>query len=151
MEEAPLYLDFTFSQISSRFDLSRPEERMRVAELLGPRVLALEEPGEQDRYLTRLEELVGVSRRDLGAVLGVSRRDLLRSRRAAPAAGRASEGYVAPFIRARRDPLEEYTLALLLQDPLCASTAPGWRRPSSPARRTASSLRPGRTAIHLIG
>ena len=117
VEEAPLYLDFTFSWVSSRFDLSRPEERMRVAELLGPRVLALEEPGEQDRYLTRLEELVGVSRRDLGAVLGISRRDMLRSRRAAPAATRAPQGYVAPFIRARHDPLEEYTLALLLQDP----------------------------------
>ena len=117
VEDAPLYLDFTFSWLSSRFDLSRPEERMRVAELLGPRVLALEEPGEQDRYLTRLEELVGVSRRDLGAVLGISRRDMLRSRRAAPAAARAPEGYVAPFIRARHDPLEEYTLALLLQDP----------------------------------
>ena len=90
---------------------------MRVAELLGPRVLALEEPGEQDRYLTRLEELVGVSRRDLGAVLGISRRDMLRPRRAAPAATRAPQGYVAPFIRARHDPLEEYILALLLQDP----------------------------------
>lgn len=117
VDEAPLYLDFTFSSVSSRFDLSRPEERMRVAELLGPRVLALDDPGEQDRYLTRLEELVGVSRRDLGAVLGISRRDLLRSRRAAPAAGRAPEGYVAPFIRARHVPLEEYTLALLFQDP----------------------------------
>ena len=117
VDEAPLYLDFTFAWLSSRFDLSRPEERMRVAELLGPRVLALEEPGEQDRYLTRLEELVGVSRRDLGAVLGISRRDMLRPRRAAPAPARASEGYVAPFIRARHDPLEEYTLALLLQDP----------------------------------
>ena len=115
VEEAQSLVDFLFQVLPERYDLTTPGGRLQLAERLGGVLLTLEESGQQDHYLGRLEELLGVNRRTLDEVLGLSRRALLGpagARRGGPV-----QGYVAPFARARGDTLEEHLLALLLQDP----------------------------------
>ena len=117
IEGAQELMDFLFELLPPRYDLTTSEGKLQLAERVGGLLLAEENPGLQDRYLEKLEVLLGVPRRTLDETLGLSRRALLqtsgrRTRRTA-----SVQGYVAPFTQAAHDPLEEYTLALLLQDP----------------------------------
>ncbi len=115
---ATALLDFLFIMLPSRYDLSTPQGRMHLAERLGPLILNHTVPGQQDKFLTQLESLVGINRNDLGRVLGINRQGILNLPRNRSGSNRNShQGYIAPFVHALHDPLEEYTIALLLQDP----------------------------------
>ncbi|MBI2936377.1 MAG: DNA primase, partial [Chloroflexi bacterium] len=108
-------LEFLFFTLPTRYDLSTPQGKLQLAERLGALVIMVESSGEQDHYLQLLEQLLGVSRRDLSEVLGLARQRLLqRGKRPHPP---KVEMAVTPFIQTLGDPLESYTLALLLQYP----------------------------------
>ena len=113
--EAPDLLDFLLEALPPRYDLRSPTGRLQLAERFSGLLLAVEDQGQQDRYLARLEGLLGVNRRTLDEVLNLSRRAMLQ-----PGRGRTparSQGYAAPFVRGTGDPLEEHALGLLLQYP----------------------------------
>ncbi|MSQ11532.1 MAG: DNA primase [Dehalococcoidia bacterium] len=112
--EARSLPDFLLEVLPRRYDLAMAEGRRQLAERLGPVIVALE-PQDQDRYLTRLEQLVGVDRHTLDQLLGVSRQAMLRQ--AGVQTRAASRPGAAPFRRALADPLEQYTLSLLFQEP----------------------------------
>ena len=113
--EAPSLVDFLFQVLPHRYDMTSPGSRLQLAERLGGLLLALEDSGKQDHYLGRLEKLLGVNRRTLDEVLGISRNALLRQRTRSQQT--RTQGYLAPFIVAQSDALEEHILALLLHDP----------------------------------
>jgi DNA primase len=118
---APSLLEFLFMMLPSRYDLTTPRGRMHLAERLGPLILNHTVPGQQDKFLTQLESLVGISRNDLASVLGTNRQGMLNLPMTRPRSGSvANQGYIAPFLHALHDPLEEYTIALLLQYPRLA-------------------------------
>ncbi|MSQ12906.1 MAG: DNA primase [Dehalococcoidia bacterium] len=114
IQEAKSLPDFLFDTLPPRYDLATAEGRRQVAERLGAVVVALSAQ-EQGRYLTRLEQLVGVDRRTLDEVLGISRRALLRQA-GAQVRGTPSAG-AAPFRQVLGDPLERNILRLLFQHP----------------------------------
>ena len=115
---APSLLEFLFMMLPSRYDLTTPGGRMHLAERLGPLILNHTVPGQQDKFLTQLESLVGINRNDLGSVLGINRQGMLNLPMTHPRSNSGTnQGYIAPFVHALHDPLEEYTIALLLQDP----------------------------------
>ena len=121
-------MDYLFAILSTRFDLSSPEGKASVAELLYPLVAATRDPFQQDSYFQRLAALLGVSEETLTASMG----RVYRSRQTRPTALRNASGEGAKarvgrkagpetaasaFSTMERDPLEEYCLALLLQHP----------------------------------
>jgi DNA primase len=113
--EAPELLDFLLDVLPPRYDLTSPTGRLQLAERFSGLLLAVEDSGRQDRYLARLEQLLGVNRRTLDEVLNLSRRALLKPGRTGKRA--QTQGYAAPFAHATSDPLEEHVLALLVQYP----------------------------------
>ncbi|MDP3062674.1 MAG: DNA primase [Chloroflexota bacterium] len=121
-EAVPL-MEYLFSAASKRFDLSTPQNKRRVAELLFPLVTAMTEPFEQDHYFQRLAQLLGVSERMLQVSLGRPSQAQSRPRR--DAAGRPAPAGSSVFSAAEHDPLEEYCLALLLQHPELGPQASG--------------------------
>jgi DNA primase len=114
-------MDYLFSALAQRFDLTTSQGKARVAELLFPLVAAIEEPFEQEHYFRRLATLLGVSEATLEASLG---RPRPATGRQAPARRRAIP---TPFGRLERDPLEEHCLALLLKHPELGQVAQGLR------------------------
>ena len=133
LEAAEPRLDFGFRVLSPRFDLDTNDGRRALTEELGGWILSVQDETEQDRYLERLELLVGVTRQTLEQVLQRQRRALLdgppsvQGRRQAPQPqGPALEAPMAAF--AKGDPVETFPLTLLIRHP--------------DLRDSASSLRP---------
>ncbi len=118
VEDAADLVDFLFETLPPRYDLDTPEGKLALAERLGGVILSAEDTAGQDRQLERLEGVLGVTRGVLDEALQLRRRALLRGAgRDRRGAREDVQGYAAPFARSSRDPLEEYTLALLLQNP----------------------------------
>ena len=129
VENAVPLMDYLFTALSSRLDLSAPEGKTRLASLLFPLIAATPDAFQQDHYFQRLAALLGVSEATLQASLGRPRSGgatygdrsvgSYRSRGspAGRAAGQGREASTAPFARLDHDPLEEYCLALMLQNP----------------------------------
>ena len=119
-------MDYLFTALSSRLDVSTPQGKARLAELLFPLIAATPDPFQQDYYFQRLAALLGVSEAILQASLGRPRGTSYRDRTARPNQARGSqpgqggrqgqEAGITPFARVDHDPLEEYCLALILQN-----------------------------------
>ena len=103
-----------------------------MAELIFPLITATPDPFQQDHYFQRLASFLEVSEATLRASLGRA-----RPRRAAERAGRSRQGQgsksasapsnqqaasMTPFAHLEHDPLEEYCLTQLLQNPDLART-----------------------------
>ena len=128
-------MDYLFTALSSRLDLSVPQGKSRLAELLFPLVAATPDPFQQDFYFQRLASLLGVSEATLQASLGKPRPSAGRrqDRSAGSRRNRESrtgwetsqgrEGTATPFARLDHDPLEEYCLALLIRTPELVASA----------------------------
>ena len=118
--------------MAPRFNLDIADGRRALTEELGGWILSAEE-ADQDRYLEKLEQLIGVSRHTLEQALQRQRRALLDGPSSAPgrmAARAAPMGNVveAPTgVFERDDPLEAYSLALLMRDPGLRDAADGLR------------------------
>ena len=113
----PLF-DYLFTAYSSRVDLNTPQGKATLADKLSHLVWAAQDSFQQDHYFQRLAGLLGVNEATLRASLG---RPRTPPRAQTPARAGASSGPQAattPFERLDHDPLEEYCLALILQDPL---------------------------------
>ena len=126
VENAVPLMDYLFSALSTRMDLSTPQGKSRLAELLFPLVAATPDSFQQDYYFQRLAALLEVSESTLRASLAQPRmrggqyRDRAASRpRAQAGQGNTNreEASATPFARLDHDPLEEYCLSLILQDP----------------------------------
>jgi DNA primase len=113
IEAAVPFMDFMFTALSSRFDLSSPEGKRDYAELLFPMVTAHANPFEQDQYVQRLAHMLGVSEQILVARMGHSR----PARSRAAARRRRPEPVATSFERMEHDPLEEFCLSILLKHP----------------------------------
>ena len=132
LEAAEPRIDFGFRVMAPRFNLDIADGRRALTEELGGWILSAEE-ADQDRYLEKLEQLIGVSRHTLEQALQRQRRALLDGPPSAPgrmAARTAPPGGVveAPTgVFERDDPLEAYSLALLMRDPGLRDAADGLR------------------------
>ena len=132
MEKALPLIDYLFGALSSRLDLTSANGKARMAELIFPLITATPDPFQQDHYFQRLASFLEVSEATLRASLGRA-----RPRRAAERAGRSPQGQgsksasapsnqqaasMTPFAHLEHDPLEEYCLTQLLQNPDLART-----------------------------
>ena len=114
-EPTPL-LDYLIPAVASRFDLGSGQGKTQAVEALFPVIAAVGNHFEQDRYLRKLAEALGVNEDTLKASLG----DL---KRAGAARGRSATRRPSPVARPSslstdgEGALEEYILALLLSRP----------------------------------
>ena len=106
-------LDFLFTALSSKLDLSTAHGKAQVAAPLLRLVSSIPEPFEQDRQFRRVSELLEVSEDTLKASMEGYKRPAERRMNF-----RRKEMVIeATFDRLERDPLEEYCLVLLIQNP----------------------------------
>jgi DNA primase len=112
-------IEYVMDAIASRVDMSSSQGKAEVVERLFPLIAGMDNPFEQDRYLQRLADLLGVTRATLEASAGRFRTPT-RRRSANQARGSAS---AAPFRQVEGDALEEHVLTLMAQDPELASRA----------------------------
>ena len=132
LEAAEPRIDFGFRLMAPRFNLDIADGRRALTEELGGWILSAEE-ADQDRYLEKLEQLIGVSRHTLEQALQRQRRALLDGPPSAPGRMAARTAPVGSVVEAptgvfeRDDPLEAYSLALLMRDPGLRDAADGLR------------------------
>ena len=132
LEAAEPRIDFGFRLMAPRFNLDIADGRRALTEELGGWILSAEE-ADQDRYLEKLEQLIGVSRHTLEQALQRQRRALLDGPPSAPGRMAARSAPVGSVVEAptgvfeRDDPLEAYSLALLMRDPGLRDAADGLR------------------------
>ncbi len=113
IQEAVPWEDFYFSSIASRFDLTVTEDKARVTEELTDFIKKIPNAYRRYQYFQRLADLVGVPISTLEASAGRSwKRDTRRTSK------RVSHQITRSALeKANREPLEEYTLSLLLRWP----------------------------------
>ena len=117
IEGAVPLMDYLFTALSSRLDLTEPQGKKQMAELLAPMIYGAQDPFQQDYYFQRLASLLDVSGEALQASLG-RLKTAGGQRRTPTARGKeAQQAAASPFSRMDHDPLEEQALALLLQHP----------------------------------
>ena len=132
LEAAEPRIDFGFRLMAPRFNLDIADGRRALTEELGGWILSAEE-ADQDRYLEKLEQLIGVSRHTLEQALQRQRRTLLDGPPSAPGRMAARAAPMGSVVEAptgvfeRDDPLEAYSLALLMRDPGLRDAADGLR------------------------
>ncbi len=120
IDQAVPLMEYLFTAAASRFDVSQPQGKRQVAELLFPLIAATSDTFEMDHHFTRLAKLLGVSERVLQSAVG---RPSPAARPARQAAARPAQE--AAFRTVDHDPVEEYCLALLLQRPELVPKASG--------------------------
>ena len=138
LEAAEPRIDFSFRIMAPRFNLDTADGRRALTEELGGElgdwILSAGE-ADQDRYLEKLEQLTGVSRHTLKQALQRQRqrRALLDGPPSAPGRMASRTAPVGGVVEAptgvfeRDDPLEAYSLALLMRDPGLRDAADGLR------------------------
>jgi len=108
-------VEFLFDVLPPRYDLTTSEGKLQLTERFAHLLLSIENPSSQDKFLEKLEGLLEVDRTTLEDVLGLTQRALVRNKRSNGKIETQVEGYLAPLVQAQHDPLEEYTLVLLLR------------------------------------
>ena len=114
VSEATPVLEYIFQQEAAQASTMSAAEKQQVVERLFPLVAALENTFEQDRYFTRLAEVLGIDARALAASVGRpgSRSRQRRGRDAAP------REIVTSALESRtREQVGEHLLTLLLRNP----------------------------------
>ena len=126
----PLF-EYLLPAVSQQLDISTPLGKARVVEMLFPFIAAVSEPIQQDLYFQQLAAYIGVAEGTLKASTGRfatgrasnqagrsgSTTSGGRTKPSANGAGREAESTASPFAKMDRDPVEEYCLALALQNP----------------------------------
>jgi DNA primase len=110
-------IEYVMDAIVRRVDMNSSQGKAEAVERVFPLITGMDNPFEQDRYLQRLADHLGVTRAALEASAGRLRTPAKR-RRTSQAASSASS---APFRQMAGDALEEHVLALMAQDPDLAS------------------------------
>lgn len=114
LREAQDLVEYLFVTAPRRWPLATSQGKAQAAEHLYGIIAALGNPFEEERQLRRLAEALGVSLATLEASVG---RPRPRPRQRGAAAPPRAQASASPFEAQRRDALEEYLLALLLQRP----------------------------------
>ena len=109
-------MEYLFSALSAQLDLSTPQGKARLAELMFPLIAAVPQPTQQDHYFQMLAGRMGISEETLRASVG--RPTAQPSRGGRPSVRHpVRQAAESAFARLDRDPVEDYCLALLLQHP----------------------------------
>jgi DNA primase len=130
VEGALPLMDYLFQALPMRFDTATPEGKGQLRDTLFPLIAAIEEPFLQDNYFQGLAQLLGVTSENLRANLArtplrnAARNSNQRERR--PERGREASNS-SPITPLDRDPVEDYCLTLLLQEPDLESMAASLR------------------------
>ena len=111
IDGAAQYVEYLLGALSAQVDPSTPQGKTRMVELMFPLIASVPDPAQQDHYFQALAEHLGVSQDTLRASIG---------RPAPPRRSRGTQAQArgatpSPFAKLERDPLEDYCLALLLQ------------------------------------
>ncbi len=120
-ETQPVF-EFLLQAYARRFDITTPQGKSDMAGAVSHLVYAADDPFEQDRHVRVLAEILGVPESTLRI-----RIDRPRPQRRARRPMRPDAAAATPFKQLERDPLEEYCLALLLQNPDIADQTAGLR------------------------
>lgn len=116
IENATPLMDYLLSALSAQVDSSTPQGKTRIVELMFPLIAAVPEPAQQDQYFQTLATHLGVTQETLKATIGRPA-PVRPSRGPRSRAQPQSRGATAsPFAKLDRDPLEDFCLALLLQN-----------------------------------
>ena len=108
VNEALPLMDYFFTAVTSKLDLSKEGNRAAAAEQLLPLIAEIADDVERELYLKRLARLVGVDERILAG----------KAARLRPTPRERSKKVVSlPSAKTLRHPLEDYCLSLLLQHP----------------------------------
>ena len=117
VDGASPFIEFVIETVGSRYDLGSATGRAQAAEALGPLVASVGNAVEQEHYFTRLAATLGVSRESLEASIGKPGAAPRRPPRTAPRRDAVQQASATALFDERRDSLEEYILAVLLQRP----------------------------------
>ena len=134
LEAAEPRVDFGFRVLEARVDLDTPQGRRLLTDELAEWVLSVQEGPDQDRYIERMELLVGLTRPQLISVLELRARELRAGRASTQRRARESQQPSAGPVQTpaalfqQGDPVETFPLTLLMRHP--------------DLRGSASSLRP---------
>jgi DNA primase len=109
-------LDYLFDALSAHLDISTPQGKARLAELLFPLIAAAPQATQQDYYFQMLAARMGISEETLRASVGRPSPYPTRVGRGAAQTG-PRQATASAFARLDRDPVEDYCLALLLRHP----------------------------------
>lgn len=120
IENATPLMEYLLSALSAQVDSSTPQGKTRIVELMFPLIAAVPEPTQQDQYFQVLATHLGVTQETLKATIGRPA-PVRQSRRARPPNQSVSQSQsrgatASPFAKLDRDPLEDFCLALLLQN-----------------------------------
>ena len=110
--DAVPFMQFYIRAMVARYDVNTNEGKQDAVTALSPAISATSNAFEQDEYIDMLANILGVDRRLLET--SISRRQTTARRRDERRRGRQEEPTV---LADRRDRLEDYALALLLQYP----------------------------------
>lgn len=120
-ETQPVF-EFLLQAYARRFDITTPQGKSDMAGAVSHLVYAADDPFEQDRHVRVLAEVLDVPESTLKA-----RIDSPRPQRATRRTRRPDTAAATPFKQLERDNLEEYCLAMLLQNPELSDMAEGLR------------------------
>ena len=112
IEDAVPYIEYLIPALATQVDPSTPQGKARMVEMAFPLIAAVPEAAQQDHYFQSLADHLGVTLETLRATIG-------RPSTAPRARNRATQSRGAtpsPFATLDNDPLEDYCLALLLQN-----------------------------------
>ena len=112
IDGAKSYVQYLLETLSAQVDPSTPQGKTRVVEMVFPLIAAVPDPAQQDHYFQALAQHLEVSPDTLQASVG--RPSMPRRSRAPRSQTRGATP--SPFAKLERDPLEDYCLALLLQN-----------------------------------
>ena len=111
IENTTPIFDFVLTAVSAQFDASTSQGKARIAEYVSSLIFRAE-PTRQDHYFQSLAVHLGVTSETLRATM--SRPSPSLRRRSTVSQGR--DATPSPFAKLDRDPLEDYCLAMLLQN-----------------------------------
>ena len=113
--EAQPLMDYLIPALATRFDLSTGQGKAQAVESLFPLISSVQNPFDQERYVQRLAQVLGVTEEALKASVGRLGVSTSRGGRSRPST--QSDVSVTPLSGAAEDSVGEYTLALLLRKP----------------------------------
>ncbi len=112
IDGAKPYFEYLLGALPTQLDVSTPEGKDEMVDWMFPLIAAVPSPARQDYYFQALAQRLGVSQDTLRASIGRPAPPRRSRGTRAPARGATP----SPFAKLERDPLEDYCLALLLQN-----------------------------------
>lgn len=111
-------MEYVLGAVANQLDVSTPQGKTRLVELMFPLIAAVPDPVQQDQYFQSLAARLGVTQETLRASVGrpsVSR--TTGARRSSTGVSENPSATPSAFAKMDRDPIEDYCLALILQHP----------------------------------